>query len=284
VAQQNFDPFGAGGLFGSGALQFTGHERDQANLGGGVFDLPDYMHARYYDKVGRFLSVDPILSVEAMRSPQLWNRYAYVGNNPLIRTDPTGKVLEFSGTEEDRRKVEGIANGGLNGYQLKISRNGTASLAKTKANGKETSEQKALRESLQKVIGDTATTTIYAESNTNRAVIGQFDNCTIDPADMAQFGTTAQPNAASALGHEVMEQYGKQVMGMADVGFAHPWAMQYENMFTGWVRGGQARPVRVPGGLVYGDNHYTQGDQKMDVRVFVNPETWNVSSILRITP
>ena len=92
LGQQNFEPFGSGGLFGSGALQFTGHERDQANLGGGAFALPDYMHARYYDQNGSFLSVDPMLGDP--RQPQSWNRYAYALNNPLRFTDPDGKLFK----------------------------------------------------------------------------------------------------------------------------------------------------------------------------------------------
>jgi RHS repeat-associated protein len=71
----------------SEALKFTGHERDAGTL--------DYMHARYYAPyLGRFLSVDPYLDGEkTMRNPQMWNRYAYVTNNPLRYTDPTGKSL-----------------------------------------------------------------------------------------------------------------------------------------------------------------------------------------------
>lgn len=53
------------------------------------------MHARNYDpNLGGFLSVDPVLNVKrALREPQNWNRYAYVMNNPLKYTDPTGKGL-----------------------------------------------------------------------------------------------------------------------------------------------------------------------------------------------
>jgi RHS repeat-associated protein len=66
-------------------LKFTGHERDEENL--------DYMHARYYlPYAGRFLSVDPVLDSVDPSRPQSWNRYAYVLNNPLGNTDPTGKV------------------------------------------------------------------------------------------------------------------------------------------------------------------------------------------------
>lgn len=113
VGQQNFEPFGYGGLFGSGALQFTGHERDQANLGGGTIPLPDYMHARYYDQhTGRFLSVDPVLNLKrALRQPQNWNRYTYVMNSPLRYTDPKGEdlfiVYDFrdSGLRPDQQRI-----------------------------------------------------------------------------------------------------------------------------------------------------------------------------------
>jgi RHS repeat-associated protein len=71
-------------------MKFTGHERDFA-LGMGAEDghAVDYMHTRYYSPtVGRFLSVDPVLGKP--EQPQSWNRYAYVMNNPINRTDPTG--------------------------------------------------------------------------------------------------------------------------------------------------------------------------------------------------
>ena len=93
LGTQSFAPFGAGGTSNGGALQFTAHERDAANLGGGTADLPDYMHARYYSAgVGRFLSVDPVLpSKAALGHSQTWNRYSYGGNNPLRITDPDGR-------------------------------------------------------------------------------------------------------------------------------------------------------------------------------------------------
>jgi RHS repeat-associated protein len=68
--------------------QFTGHERDSESL--------DYMHARFYAPfMGRFMAVDPALDVkEALREPQLWNRYVYVTNNPLRYTDPDGRYRD----------------------------------------------------------------------------------------------------------------------------------------------------------------------------------------------
>jgi hypothetical protein len=47
------------------------------------------MHGRVYDpELGRFLSADPF--VQAPYNSQSYNRYAYVFNNPLSFTDPTG--------------------------------------------------------------------------------------------------------------------------------------------------------------------------------------------------
>jgi RHS repeat-associated protein len=56
--------------------------------------LPDHIclinfNARMYDQqIGRFISADP--TVEAPDDLQDFNRYSYVGNNPLAFTDPSG--------------------------------------------------------------------------------------------------------------------------------------------------------------------------------------------------
>lgn len=48
-----------------------------------------HMNGRVYDPVlGRFLSADP--NVDGVSDAQGYNRYSYVGNNPLGATDPTG--------------------------------------------------------------------------------------------------------------------------------------------------------------------------------------------------
>ncbi|MGA7522332.1 MAG: RHS repeat-associated core domain-containing protein [Acidobacteriaceae bacterium] len=72
---------------------FTGKERD-AESGN------DYFEARYYaSSMGRFLSPDWASKAEAvpyaqMSDPQSLNLYAYVGNNPLSRTDLSGHTVE----------------------------------------------------------------------------------------------------------------------------------------------------------------------------------------------
>jgi RHS repeat-associated protein len=103
--------------YGSGdgvRQQFTGKERD-------VETGLDYFLARYYSSTqGRFTSPDPYkivaevqnepnpekaksMFVHYLMQPQLWNQYAYTINNPLKYTDPTGEVVELTGTEEEQR-------------------------------------------------------------------------------------------------------------------------------------------------------------------------------------
>jgi RHS repeat-associated protein len=64
---------------------YTGHVND-----------PDtglvYMQHRYYDPdTARFLSIDAVAPVAG--NPVTFNRYSYVGDNPITRTDPTGDYL-----------------------------------------------------------------------------------------------------------------------------------------------------------------------------------------------
>jgi uncharacterized protein RhaS with RHS repeats len=69
------------------------------------------MLARYYSSsLGRFLAVDPGNDT-TLEDPQSWNKYAYVRNNPIGRTDPTGKLgleggliqKEFQASGQDPR-------------------------------------------------------------------------------------------------------------------------------------------------------------------------------------
>jgi len=98
---QSFSPFGGGGTSDGGALQFTGHERDNAEFGDGTADLPDYMHARFYDSgAGRFLSVDPGLDIKRnLPKPQRWNRYSYALNNPIGLIDTDGRADHIPGCQ-----------------------------------------------------------------------------------------------------------------------------------------------------------------------------------------
>ena len=65
--------------------QFTGQQRDNES---GL----DYFGARYYSAgLGRFTSPDAPLVDQFRASPQSWNLFSYVRNNPLRFRDPTGR-------------------------------------------------------------------------------------------------------------------------------------------------------------------------------------------------
>jgi RHS repeat-associated protein len=108
--QQEYDPWGklrSGGITQT-SINYTGQRLDGTGL--------LYYHARYYDPLlGRFISPDAIvpsagaLTVapsDAMAAglwasggggpanPQSLNRFSYVDNNPISRTDPTGHDWE----------------------------------------------------------------------------------------------------------------------------------------------------------------------------------------------
>jgi RHS repeat-associated protein len=84
---QSYDPFG--NLFeatGSGASEF-GYTGEQVDAGTELL----FLRARYYDPgVGRFLSRDPWLG--NTQRPQTLHRFAYVLNNAINYTDPSGRI------------------------------------------------------------------------------------------------------------------------------------------------------------------------------------------------
>ena len=86
-----YAPFGEN-YQGSGTmdLSFTGQNQD--TIGGGVpGNLYDFLYREDNPAHGRWLSPDPAgLTAVDPTSPQTWNRYAYVGNDPLSAVDPFG--------------------------------------------------------------------------------------------------------------------------------------------------------------------------------------------------
>lgn len=70
---------------GTADPSFTGENSDT------VSSLYDFEARRYSPSQGRWISPDPAgLAAASPMSPQSWNRYAYVLNNPLALLDPSG--------------------------------------------------------------------------------------------------------------------------------------------------------------------------------------------------
>ena len=89
---------------------FTGHEQlDDIGL--------THMNGRLYDAtIGRFLSVDQLVSDPS--DLQAYNRYSYVRNDPLARTDPSG----WSDLKESKTyNPQSICNGGCDGVVVNPS-------------------------------------------------------------------------------------------------------------------------------------------------------------------
>lgn len=69
--------------------KFDAYERDNES---GL----DFAEARYFSSTqGRFTSHDPESEEEATRTPQSWNGYSYVINNPLKLKDPDGRKYKI---------------------------------------------------------------------------------------------------------------------------------------------------------------------------------------------
>ena len=77
---------------------FTGNTQDAVKGTTGIYD---FMFREHSAGMGRWLVPDPAgLAAVDITNPQTWNRYAYVGNNPLSRIDPLG-LCEFSVSQQD---------------------------------------------------------------------------------------------------------------------------------------------------------------------------------------
>ena len=101
-------------LFSSLDKGFTGHEQlDHLGL--------VHMGARVYDpQIGRFTSADP--TIPTPESTQGFNRYTYVDNSPLSRTDPSG----FFGVDARQRFLGSQGGGRFGGCLLSpLNRSGS---------------------------------------------------------------------------------------------------------------------------------------------------------------
>lgn len=147
IARHDYHPFGeeiigiGGRTTGLGYAaddvrkQFTGYERDNET------EL-DFAQSRYmHYTVGRFSTPDSFTNDTRVSSPQSWNLYSYVRNNPLNITDPFGKKGEIrwwtdsKGTIHVRLKasfaVYGAKGQGVSKADLKAYKNALVDGIKT---------------------------------------------------------------------------------------------------------------------------------------------------------
>jgi RHS repeat-associated protein len=89
---------------------FTGQTMDLGNDSvTGIFDFPLRQQS---PNQGRWLVPDPAgMAAVDITNPQTWNRYAYVGNNPLSNVDPLG--LLYAVLPPDFSGIWGLGCGGI---------------------------------------------------------------------------------------------------------------------------------------------------------------------------
>ena len=136
-SRHDFLPFGeeiARGLNGYGpsplSVKFTSKERDAETA-------LDFMEARYFSGAqGRFTSPDEPLLDQSPYDPQSWNLYAYVRNNPLRYTDPTGRCSQATGgyTDEGSGLFPGPCSGGTIGDSKNNTNSVTVGVGRDEAN------------------------------------------------------------------------------------------------------------------------------------------------------
>ena len=86
--------------------KFTGKERDSES------GLDNFGERYFGSSFGRFMRPDPSSvggDIVDSESPQSWNMYSYVLNNPLSATDPDG--LDCIYVNNDTGKYEGFNRG-----------------------------------------------------------------------------------------------------------------------------------------------------------------------------
>lgn len=95
---------------GTADASFTGQNSDS------VSSLYDFTFRENSQSQGRWLSPDPsgMMAVNPS-NPQSWNRYAYVANNPMRSTDPTGMEMIAVGCDSDAYNCDRGGGGGGGG-------------------------------------------------------------------------------------------------------------------------------------------------------------------------
>ncbi|MCC6498862.1 MAG: RHS repeat-associated core domain-containing protein [Anaerolineales bacterium] len=100
TSQQRYLPFGGVRSIPKSPILatdfgYTGQRLLDAGMGG----IMDYKARFYSPALGRFVQPDSIIPDQS--NPQSWNRFSYVGNNPIRFNDPTGHVPNSVGPSDD---------------------------------------------------------------------------------------------------------------------------------------------------------------------------------------
>ena len=151
----------------------------------------------------------------------------------------------------------------------------------TAVQGPQSLEQSALAGVISGAITDEQTIQINLSSGSSTTLIGSFYGSNIDVADVAAFGGGPGPTEASVFGHEVAEQFAKQVHGL---GFdpAHSAGQAAEDRISGFTRGEQGNPSGMGGGVIRVVVPYTKDGNRIQVSILI--KDGNVIGVARTKP
>ncbi len=189
--------------------------------------------------ISRWFSPDPLSD----EFPS-WSPYNFVKNNPIRFIDPDGRAPEdliIKGKKKAKETFINIINEGLGGNFASYDKNGKVTLNINRENLK-TDAQKKLFDVINEPISNGKDTKIRIRNNDGAVVAGSFTSGILDAQDIDNFGKADKNmNKFSVLGHEVKEQFEKQVNGKKafekDGSGAHQQGRNFENNYTGSVRG-----------------------------------------------
>jgi len=187
--------------------RYTGKERDTESGN-------DYFGARYYaSSMGRFMSPDPLyLEMNRLTDPQQLNLYAYVRNNPLSLTDPTGLDVALKCDTAANCKQATADFNSRKGAQFQVA---LGNDGKWHATGKvDTSKLSAGEKALYGAISDgNGHATLNISGNTGQSEFGTHSGTGVNSVDLGNTskldgtGNAGGLSSGDAIAHEALDAY-----------------------------------------------------------------------------
>ena len=236
-----------------------------------------YFGARYYNSdLSIWLSVDPMSDKYASLSP-----YVYCADNPVIIKDPIGNELELCGEENNLNTTINMMNDFI------ASENPVFGIYEGKVSVREldeqeydnlSPEQQSFYSLMSSVVSDDHTISIGLVNNSKEVFVGSYSLEQIDIGDLMAIGEGEGMNCYSLFGHEVAEQYKKQISGENHSYLCSHfgYGLKHEDLISGYTRGS----TYAIGDLLI--IPFTNSEKGM-VNVVVSRKNNNVESITRFS-